>query len=240
MNIFGVSRFEFPYDYKFPGQASNEKILFVTRENPVVLWTKRFSLVVVAVIVLLMGVFLGGAMQPYVGESISVALTMITALIAIAFVLVGWWWVSTLWRKSLVIVTTQRLTKFIFTTPANRHNLSLPLEMIVDTGSYTKGFLQALFKLGTFTARSSAASSGVATDDAESGRVNKKYFYIENIAVAEDLQHYINKLLYAFRHYPDNIDTFRPFIPHLKGEARKQFMEQYPDYWSWSSLFAFA
>lgn len=232
MNIFSVSTFQFPYDYKFPGQATNEKILFVTRENSVMLLLRRFTVGLVALLIVMTGIFFGGALQPVVGEGTSVTITMITLVLGTVFFIVGWWWVTTLWKKSIVIVTSQRLTKFIYTTPANRHNLSLPLEMIVDTGSYTKGFVQALFKLGTFTARSSAASSGVATDDAEQGRINKKYFYIENVAVAEDLQHYINKLLYAFRHHHDQIETFRPFLPNLKGEARKEFMQQYPDYWS--------
>jgi hypothetical protein len=70
----------------------------------------------------------------------------------------------------------------------------------------------------------------VATDDGD--RINKKYFFIENIVIAEDLQHYINKLLYAFRHHHQHLPTFRPFIPHLKGEARKRFMAEYPEYWS--------
>lgn len=232
MSIFNVSEFVFPYTYKFPGQASNEKILFVTRENSIMLFMRRVGILMVALVVFLLGIFLSVLFEQFGGVGLSSLLMLGCTILSVGFLLIGWWWVTTLWRKSIVIVSTQRLTKFIYTTPANRHNLSLPLEMIVDTGSYTKGFVQALFKLGTFTARSSAASSGVATDDADTGRVNKKYFYIENIAVAEDLQHYINKLLYAFRHYPDQLDTFRPFIPQLKGEARKTFMQRYPEYWS--------
>jgi hypothetical protein len=70
----------------------------------------------------------------------------------------------------------------------------------------------------------------VSTDDGD--RVNKKYFYIENIAMAEDLQHYVNKLLQAFRYQRDKIESFRPFIPHLKGQKREAFMKQHPEYWS--------
>ena len=103
--------------------------------------------------------------------------------------------------------------------------------MIVDTGSYTKGFIQTFLKLGTFTARSSAASSGVATED--TGRVNKKYFYIENIRRSEDLQHYVNKLLGVFRRTPEKLHNFRPFITELKGEARANFIkENFPQFWS--------
>jgi len=232
MNILSRTTFDFPYLYKFPGQSSSEKILFITRENSIMLWMRRTSIVLAAAVILVTGMFLGSLLVGSVSEQVAVIVQLLSLIFAGIFGAVGWWWVSNLWRKSVCIVTTQRLTKFVYTTPVNRHVLSLPLEMIVDTGAYTKGFSQAFFRLGTFTARSSAASSGVATDDDRGERINKKYFYIENVAVAEDLQQYINKLLYAFRHYPDQIETFRPFIPHLKGEARKTFMEQYPEYWS--------
>lgn len=231
MSIFDVPTFEFPYTYKFPGQATNERILFVTRENEIMLWMRRLGVLVASLFILLAGVLVGSLGQTVIGVWASM-LTFFAAGMALLAVVVGWWWVSTLWRKSLIIVTTQRLTKFIYTTPFNRHNLTLPLEMIVDTGSYTKGFVQALFKLGTFTARSSAASSGLATDSERGERINKKYFYIENVSAAEDLQHYINKLLQAFRQHHEYLGTFRPFLPHLKGDARKEFMAQYPDFWS--------
>lgn len=229
MNIFTAAQFEFPYRYKFPGQASDERILFVTRENPVMLWVRRLGVIGAALMIILTGFWLGSLLI-----SVSLQLATITQILAllfgIAFGVVGWWWASTLWQKSIVLVTTQRLTKFIYTTPFNRHSLSLPLDMVVDTGSYTKGFVQAVLRLGTFTARSSASSSGAATDDPD--RVNKKYFYIENIAIAEDLQHYVNKLLQAFRHRYADLETFRPFLPGLKGEDRKRFMAQYPEFWS--------
>jgi hypothetical protein len=229
MSLFTQSRFEFPYLYKFPGQASDERILFVTRENAVMLWYRRAGVVGASVVIAIVGLMLGELLRESLGTT-STLLELGAVLFAVVFGVLGWWWISTLWQKSLMIVTTQRLTKFIYTTPFNRHNLSLPLDMVVDTGSYTKGFIQALFRLGTLTARSSASSSGASTDDPE--RVNKKYFYIENVASAEDLQHYINKLLHAFRHSNERLATFRPFLPQLKGDDRKRFMEQYPEYWS--------
>jgi hypothetical protein len=229
-NIFILPAFEFPYDYKFPGQGTNERILFITRENPVMLLVRRVGVVAAALTVFLAGYFGAYLLGSFVNPALASLLMVVAVILAIVFAVVGWWWVTTLWTKSLMIITTQRLTKYIYTTPFNRHILSLPLDMIVDTGSYTKGFIQALFKLGTFTARSSATSSGSSTDD--EGRINKKYFYIENVAASEDLQHYVNKLLYAFRHHHEYLGTFRPFIPQLKGSARQQFMEKYPDFWS--------
>jgi len=231
MNLFTLDTFSFPYDYHFPGQGSDEYILFITRENVVMLWSRRFGVLLLALVVGIVTAYAASLLIQF-NQPLASLIQLFGSISAMGVMLIGWWWTSTLWQKSLMLVTTQRLIKFIYTTPFNRHILSLPLEMIVDTGSYTKGYLQALFKLGTFTARSSAASSGVATDEQNPGRVNKKYFYIENVSAYEDLQHYINKLLQAYRNRRSELPAFRPFLPGLKGEARKKYMENFPGFWS--------
>ena len=94
---------------------------------------------------------------------------------------------------------------------------SLGLDQIVDTGAYQKGFFQSLFKYGYFVARSAAG--------------NIKNFKIINISFAEDLHNYINKLLFTFTREKEKLDMFRPFIPHLKGEQRRQYVSQVaPEY----------
>lgn len=229
-NIFTVDRYEFPYLYKFPGQSSDERILFITRESDVMLFFRQILVSLAAGAIFLAGYAMSRLVDGFLGAAFGGAVELLFAGIAIFFALAGYWWVTTLWKRSIALITNKRLSKFIYTTPWNRHNLSLPLDMIVDTGAYSKGFLQAFFKLGTFTARSSASSSGVATDD--NSRINKKYFYIENVISAEDIHNYIHKVLFVFRQDWKRLDDFRPFLPHLKGEARKDFMKQYPEYWS--------
>jgi hypothetical protein len=229
-NIFTVEEFQFPYKYKFPGQSSDEHILYVTREHPIIHVFRQCMIIVSSGFVFGCCFFLGQMLASFAGPSFGGLIQVGGAIIALLFLVIGWWWVSVLWKKSIAVITTKRLVKFIYTTPWNRHNLSLPLDMVVDTGAYSKGWLQALFKLGTFTARSSAASSGVATDDPD--RVNKKYFYIENLGNAEDIHHYLSKVLFVFRQDWKKLENFRPFLPHLKGDARKEFMKQYPEYWS--------
>lgn len=229
-NIFSAEELAFPYLYRFPGQASDEVILYVTREHKVMLYIRLAVVLLISIILVVVGYAVSGALasvfEGFPASGINLFVTGLAALV----LFIGYWWVNVLWKKSLAFVTTKRLTKIIYTTPFNRHTLSLPLEMIVDTGSYDKGFIQALLKLGTFTARSSASSSGAATDD--TSRINKKYFYIENVAMVEDLQHYISKVLSAFRKDPERLITFRPFIPHMKGAVREKYMQQFPEYWS--------
>ncbi|MBW7944430.1 hypothetical protein H3C70_03460 [Patescibacteria group bacterium] len=229
-DIFIIQHYEFPYLYKFPGQSSDERILFVTRESEIILIFRQVMVALAAGVIFLVGYAIARSLENFVGVGFGGLIELFFAAAALLFGVAGFWWVTTLWKRSIALITNKRLTKFIYTTPWNRHNLSLPLDMIVDTGAYSKGFLQAFFKLGTFTARSSAASSGVATDDPQ--RVNKKYFYIENVINAEDIHHYLHKVLFVFRQDWTKLDNFRPFLPTLKGEARKEFMKQYPEYWS--------
>ena len=229
-SIFSVEQLEFPYLYKFPGQNSDEVILYVTREHKIMLYVRLAMVLLMSSILIVIGYAITGAVVSVFPDFPAASVNMVVTAIAAVTLFLGYWWLSVLWKKSLAFITNKRLTKIIYTTPFNRHTLSLPLEMIVDTGSYDKGFLQAILRLGTFTARSSASSSGVATDD--NARVNKKYFYIENISMVEDLQHYVSKVLSAFRRDPEKLVSFRPFIPHMKGTVREKFMQQYPEYWS--------
>lgn len=229
-NIFNTDIFQFPYHYKFPGQSSDERILFITREAEVMLLVRQVAAVAAAGLIFATGYGAGRLVDSFFNLNVSWFFELISAGIAVLFLVVGFWWVTTLWKKSLAIITNKRLFKFVYTTPWNRHELSLPLEFVVDTGAYSKGFLQAFFKLGIFTARSSASSSGVATDDP--GRVNKKYFYIENVRNFEDIHHYLNKVLFVYRQDWKKLDSYRPFLPNLKGQARKDFMANYPEYWS--------
>lgn len=229
-SIFSVDSFVFPYLYKFPGQSSDEVILYVTREHKALLYARQLAVLLVSSLIIVLGFSLSTFLGTYLDVELQTNMQLVVLLLGFLTLLVGWWWHSSMWKKSMAFVTTKRLKKIIYTTPFNRHTLSLPLEMIVDTGSYSKGFLQAILGLGTFTARSSASSSGLATDDGE--RINKKYFYIENVGKVEDLQHYITKLLSAFRKNQDELQNYRPFLPGLKGEDRKKFMQQFPEYWS--------
>ena len=217
-HVFHHHQFNFPYhDISFPGQHSEEKILFATREGRI-MFIIRSIFIALVIIGLLIGrgliydpvrTFLPSQAQIY---------SSISALIILLIALLGIWWVYTLWKKSVFIITTRRLTKFIYTTPWNRYQLSLGLDKVVDTGAYQKGYFQAMSGLGYFVARSAAG--------------NIKNFKIINISFAEDLHNYVNKLLFTFNREKHLLNNFRPFIPHLKGQARIDYVKTVtPEYY---------
>lgn len=214
-NVFDVDFFSFPYtDVHFPGMNSGEKILFITRESPVILRLRRIMIIVVAVLLLVLGVILLRLL-----ESMFAFIQMFypVLFLSVGFILIsGFWWVGETYKKSIFIITTRRLTKIIYTTPITKYQFSLGLDEIADTGSYSSTYFEALLGLGYFVARSGAAAI--------------KNFKIINISFADDLHNYVNKLLYAFKHTPEKINDFRPFISHMKGDKRKKYLEDYPQY----------
>jgi len=229
-SFFILQNSNFPFDQlHFPGQASDERVLYVTREHSLFLIFKLLFVFVAGLSIILASIILNRTInQVFSNQLLSIAILGML-LVFFLFMIIGAWWVFTLWKKSVAIVTNKRLIKFIYTTPFNRYNMSLPLEMIVDTSFHNRGLLSSYLKIGSITARSSASSSGVATDDPS--RVNKKYFYIENIQYAEDLQQYLNKLINTLHKHPKELANFRPFLPYLKGEAREEFLRtNYPQY----------
>jgi len=204
MKIFEVQEYQAPYkDLRFPGQAEEEKILYVTRESPVILAVRMFGFSLASGV----AIFAGAMLLAATGQVLEFAtggMIAILLLVGLGVMLGGVWWGWEVYKKTLFIITTRRLTKFIHTTPWTRYQMSLPLDKVEDSGAYSKGYLQACFKLGTFVARSSAG--------------NLKNFKIVNIHYAEDLHNWMNKLLFTFNKEQEKLDSFRPFAAKPVGQ----------------------
>lgn len=203
-NILEAEEFKSPYtDLIFPGKAEDEKILYVTRESPMMLLVRLtgFSLIVAIT------VFVGVMLIANMGKSLEFAYGGIVIMLLIIGAIVmfsGIWWVYKVYNKTVFVITTRRLTKFIHTTPWTRYQMSLGLDKVVDSAAYSKGYAQSIFGLGTFVARSSAG--------------NIKNFKIENIHFAEDLHNWMNKLMFVFAKEIEKLDEFRPFSAKKMGE----------------------
>lgn len=214
-NVIDTNHFEFPYiDLRFPGMNQGERILFVTRESHIMKKLRLIALTGITLLILVLGFLILNTAERFVPQA-SMGKPVIIFVVLSVFG-VGLWWILTTFKKSVFIITTRRLTKIIYTTPFTSYQFSLGLDEIEDTGSYSSSFFEAMLGLGYFVARSGAAAI--------------KNFKIVNITYSKDLHNYANKLLFAFKHFPQRINEFRPFIPNLKGEAREALFQKYPEY----------
>ena len=187
----------------FPGKAEDEKILYATREAPMMLMIRLVGFSVVDAVTVLVGSLMIANMGKTLGFTYG-GMVVIILLIGAVVMFGGLWWIAQVYKKTVFIITSRRLTKFIHTTPWTRYQMSLGLDKVVDSGAYSKGYIQAIFRLGTFVARSSAG--------------NIKNFKIENIHYAEDLHNWMNKLMFTFNKDVAELDTFRPFVAAPMGK----------------------
>jgi hypothetical protein len=211
--VFDESVFEFPYEgYQFPGQHTEERILYITRVHPLVFWWRLVLVTGVFGLLALMARWLGGYLAGVFGLELSAGWwlgLLVVWLLSYCFAI---WWVSKTYRRTVFVVTTRRLTQFVFTTPWTHYQLSLSHDEIVDTAATTHSYLQSMFGFGDLFARSSAGAVGD--------------FLVENIAVHKDLHNWLSKLQHR-RREGEKLDKVRPFVPNLKGEERKRFLEEY-------------
>ncbi len=203
-SIFEAADFGKNYeDIVFPGKAEDEKILYVTREAPMMLLVRLTGFMLIVSVAVLVGALMVGNMGKMLEFEVGGLIAMILIIGAIVMG-VGLWWIGQVFNKTIFIITSRRLTKFIHTTPWTRYQMSLGLDKVVDSGAYSKGYIQALFGLGTFVARSSAG--------------NIKNFKIENIHFAEDLHNWMNKLMFTFNKSVAELDNFKPFVAKPMGK----------------------
>lgn len=203
-NILEMADFEAPYTgLIFPGKAEDEKILYVTREAPLMLGLRLTGFSLVTAVAMVVGAMLIAYTREMIGFSSSLVVSLILLLGGIVM-FGGMWWIWKVHSKTVFIITTRRLTKFIHTTPWTRYQMSLGLDKVVDSAAYCKGYWQSIFGLGTFVARSSAG--------------NIKNFKIENIQYSEDLHNWMNKLMFVFAKETEKLDEFRPFIAKGMGK----------------------
>lgn len=203
-SIFEAADFDKNYEnIVFPGKAEDEKILYVTREAPMMLMVRLTGFMLIVATAVLVGSLMIGNMGKMLELEVG-GLIAIVLLLGAVVMMTGLWWIAQVFNKTLFIITTRRLTKFIHTTPWTRYQMSLGLDKVVDSGAYSKGYIQALFGLGTFVARSSAG--------------NIKNFKIENIHYAEDLHNWMNKLMFTFNKSTLELDNFRPFVAKPMGK----------------------
>lgn len=203
-NILELDEFKPPYnEMVFPGKSEDEKILYVTRESPMMLMVRLVGFSLVVAITVFVGSLLSANLGKTLGFEYGVLIAVIL-LIGAGVMFAGMWWIYKVFNKTMFIITTRRLTKFIHTTPWTRYQMSLGLDKVVDSASYSKGYFQSIFGLGTFVARSSAG--------------NIKNFKIENIHFAEDLHNWMNKLMFVFARDLSKLDEFKPFVAKGIGQ----------------------
>ena len=190
--------------FRFPGQQTDEIILYVTRMHLFAL-IKNIFLITLGFGVIAFSVAI---ITNFTAISLQLASMLVIVLIlTVIFWLFASWWAFKVFRNTYFVITDRRLVKLGYTTPFTRYQSSLNLSEIQDSAATSKKIIEQILNIGTFYARSSAAAL--------------RDFWFEYLEYHVDVHNYINKLLYILRTNPkgaEELKNFRPFIPKPAGK----------------------
>ena len=137
-SIFEAADFGKNYEgIVFPGKAEDEKILYVTREAPMMLLVRLTVFMLIVSVAVLVGALMVGNMGKMLEFEVG-GLIVLILLIGAIVMGAGLWWIGQVFNKTIFIITSRRLTKFIHTTPWTRYQMSLGLDKVVDSGAWLR------------------------------------------------------------------------------------------------------
>lgn len=184
----------------FPGQQTDEKVLYFTKPHPVIKFISFLK-------VLILGLFVLFAFQ-IVAFNLEVLATPIKVLglfLTVILILVGLWFVNSTHEGTKIYITDRRIVKFAPFSPFAKTTRALFWDEAVKTKTYYKNPVLERF-LGIGSIEVHARSQDKDNVDAN--------FLIYH----EDLANYIDKILYTFKNKPEDLKTFAEFVPKPKGQ----------------------
>lgn len=183
----------------FPGQQTDEKVLYFSRPHPAIKYFSYLKVLLISLLVLF-------ALQvvswnlPFLNSAVS-----IISLIVSAFLLIlGVWWITSLHDKTEYYITDRRVVKFTPLTPFSRATRALFWDEAVKSKTYQKNpLIEKLLGIGSLEIHA-------RTQDKDN--VN-----IEHLSYHEDLANYIDKILYTIKNRPEDLKNFKKFVTKPKG-----------------------
>lgn len=196
------------YTHYFPGQHSDEKVLYEVKPHPFALYT-QFTLVLgTAAIIAILSAVLSFVYAPVVLVGFSLAL-----LIAV----LGCWAAYAQFNDNIAYLTDRRVIRFEATTPFHTATRAINWDDVMKIKTYPPSVIWSMLNIGTVVlhARSSIISG---TGDSIQKEVTGDDLELRHVYYYKDLGNYIEKILHIIKKNPAELDELRPFIAKPRGK----------------------
>lgn len=192
----------------FNGQQTDERILYVVRPHDIALYLQLAKIYSLALAVLVSFFLLSNLLPflPTLGFIFAVVIAGLGTVVSF-----------TMFSKNIAYLTDRRVVRFEPATPFATNIRSLNWDDAVKIKSFPPNFLYKMFKVGTVIIH--ARSTFVHThDQIRENVMSNDDIDLTNVFYYRDLGNYIDKILYAYKHQPEEVQNIRPFVPAPKGQ----------------------
>ena len=188
-----------PYNVEFQGQQEDEKIFYVIRPHffkRVVIWFRAF---VVGFLCIGLSYMLSDRL-PYDPNFSFVAGIIISLMVFLGLI----WWGEFVYESAKGIITDRRFVRIEAKFPIFRSKRSLFWNEVAKVKAYAPNLLFRFLKIGSLEVEPTIAPL-------EDVRVTYDFYF-------EDLGNYIDKILFARKNRPEDLNDMRPFVPKPAGK----------------------
>lgn len=194
----------------FTGQQQGERVLYVVHPHHLALYIDVAKVLAIALMIAISSIFLAGLFPAFV---------MGGMLLALVVGVVGVLAVLSMEKMNLTYVTDRRIIRFTGATPFATNTRSLNWDDAVKVKTFAPNVFWKMFKIGNVVvhARSTFVHLHETPATRESTMTNDD-LDLEHVYYYRDLGNYIDKILYLYKHSPEELKELRAFVPKPKGK----------------------
>ncbi len=192
----------------FPGQQTDEKVLFVVRPHVYGLYVDSAKVLGLAIFLLVVMLMLAKFIALFVLFGL-----LISGLVAI----IGLWVVITMYEKSVAYITDRRVVRFEAATPFATNVRTLAWDQVAKIKTFPRNVLMKMLMVGTVVVHSGSTYVHTHEQTRENVYTNDD-LELENVFYYKDLGNYLDKILYIYKTKPDELAMLRPFVLKPAGK----------------------
>ena len=192
----------------FPGQQTDERVLYIVEPHIYALYTGLAKIYLLSLAIFLSFLFLTSVMKglPFIG-------LFLGSLIAVF----GTWTSVLMFKKNRAYITDRRIVRFEAATPFATNSRALNWDDAVKIKTFPRNALWKMLMIGTVVVH--AGSTYVHTHEQTRENVyTNDDLDLEHVYYYKDLGNYLDKILYLFKHKPEDIAQMKPFVPKPAGQ----------------------
>ena len=183
----------------FEGQQEGERILYTIHEHPLATYVAYLinsfmgmGLIIAAIIV-----------SPFFGDASGI-ISLFGILFGFVVILVGMAWTKVHHDHTIAYITDRRIMRFEAVNPFFTSKRALFWNEALKAKAYAPNLFWKMLKIGELHIETQVPDQGDV-------RISHVYYF-------EDLENYVDKILYVFKNSPHEIATIKPFVPKPKGK----------------------
>lgn len=196
----------------FYGQHSDERVLYIVREHPVVVMFKFIRSILAGLLILV-----GFAVVANTVTSYSQAISLVGWVLAL--MVGGGGALTVIWgeRKNIGYITDRRVVRFTAVTPWAVNSRSLTWDQAVKVKTFPRNFIYRMWNIGSVVIH--AKSTVISSEEPKSRTyVSDDDVELKDVHYYRDLGNYIDKILYLYERKPGELDSMKSFVAKGRGK----------------------